>query len=94
MGSTHYEEKAAPRANGEAAKNKNNKRFNLTTGKTAPQAPPLTADITGLAVALGSIAGRVEPEIWHFLRNLRQNLLACAERAEALENSLCLPEGE
>ena len=86
-------QKAAPRANGEAANSKNNKKFILTTEKTAPQAPPLTADITGLAVALGYLAGRVDKETWQFLRNLRQNLLACAERAEALENSLC-PEAK
>ncbi len=62
-----------------------------TTPGASAQLPPLAADLEGLAVSLGILAGKVPAEEWEFLKIFRANLRAAAERAAALENSLEVP---
>ena len=83
--------KAPHRANGEeprtgdAAATNNDK---ATILKDSAQLPPLAADLEGLAVSLGVLAGNVSPEQWEFLKIFRANLRAAAERVAELENNL------
>lgn len=62
-----------------------------TTPDASAQLPPLAADVEGLAVSLGILAGKVPAEEWEFLKIFRSNLRAAAERVAALENSLEVP---
>lgn len=62
-----------------------------TTPGASAQLPPLAADLEGLAVSLGILAGKVPAEEWEFLKIFRANLRAAAERVAALENSLEVP---
>lgn len=57
-----------------------------TTPGASAQLPPLAADLEGLAVSLGILAGKVPAEEWEFLKIFRSNLRAAAERVAALEN--------
>lgn len=57
-----------------------------TTPGASAQLPPLAADLEGLAVSLGVLAGNVPAEEWEFLKIFRANLRAAAERVAALEN--------
>ena len=59
----------------------------ITPGACA-QLPPLAADLEGLAVSLGVLAGNVSSEQWEFLKIFRANLRAAAERVATLETSL------
>lgn len=68
----------------------NLQNFSTTPGSSA-QLPPLAADLEGLAVSLGVLAGNVSSEQWEFLKIFRANLRAAAERAAALENGLEVP---
>lgn len=61
------------------------------TPKACAQFPPLAADLEGLAVSVGVLAGRVSAEDWEFLKMLRANLRATAERVAALENCAEVP---
>ena len=61
------------------------------TPKVCAQLPPLAADLEGLAVSVGVLAGRVSAEDWEFLKMLRANLRAVSERVAVLENSLEVP---
>ena len=63
----------------------------LITPKACAQLPPLAADLEGLAVSVGVLAGRVSAEDWEFLKMLRANLRAVSERVAVLENSLEVP---
>lgn len=63
--------------------------LSITPGASAPL-PPLSADLEGLAVSLGVLAGRVSPEQWEFLKIFRANLRA-AERVAALESNMETP---
>ena len=65
-----------------------------TTLGNSAQLPPLAADLEGLAVSLGILAGKVPAEEWEFLKIFRANLRAAAERVAALENSLEVPHGQ
>ena len=83
--------KAPHRANGEEPKPEENTAFlqkSPITPKCSAQLPPLAADLEGLAVSLGVLAGNVSPEQWEFLKIFRSNLRAAAERVAALENNL------
>lgn len=62
-----------------------------TTPDASAQLPPLAADLEGLAVSLGVLAGKVSAEEWEFLKIFRANLRAAAERVAALENALEVP---
>jgi len=62
-----------------------------TTPDASAQLPPLAADLEGLAVSLGILAGKVSAEEWEFLKIFRANLRAAAERVAALETSLEAP---
>lgn len=62
-----------------------------TTPGASAQLPPLAADLEGLAVSIGVLAGNVSSEQWEFLKMFRTNLRAAAERVAALENSLEVP---
>lgn len=62
-----------------------------TTPDASAQLPPLAADLEGLAVSLGVLAGKVSAEEWEFLKIFRANLRAAAERVAALEISLEVP---
>mgnify|MGYP001348673754 FL=1 len=62
-----------------------------TTPGASAQLPPLAADLEGLAVSLGVLAGKVSAEEWEFLKIFRANLRAAAERVAALENALEVP---
>ena len=62
-----------------------------TTPGTSAQLPPLAADLEGLAVSLGVLAGNVSSEQWEFLKIFRANLRAAAERVAALETNLEVP---
>ena len=62
-----------------------------TTPGACAQLTPLAADLEGLAVSLGVLAGNVSSEQWEFLKMFRTNLRAAAERVAALENSLEVP---
>lgn len=84
-------EKAAPRGNGEAAKCGTMMDWIVSTKPAVAQASPLASDIKNMAVALGTLAARLEKDDWDYLRMLRQNLLDCADRAAALENFLEIP---
>lgn len=86
--------KALHRANGEEPKHEEsttNLQKSPTTPETSAQLPPLAADLEGLAVSLGVLAGNVTSEQWKFLKIFRSNLRAAAERVAALENSLEIP---
>lgn len=86
--------KALRCANSEEPKNEestNNLQKSPTTPETSAQLPPLAADLEGLAVSLGVLAGSVSPEQWEFLKLFRSNLRAAAERVASLENSLEIP---
>lgn len=87
-------EKALHRANGEEPKHEEgttNLQKSPTTPRKSVQLPPLAADLEGLAVSLGVLAGKVPAEEWEFLKIFRANLRAAAERVTALENSLEVP---
>lgn len=89
-------EKALRCANSEKAQNEE-ASSNLQTVPTTPgnsaQLPPIAADLEGLAISLGVLAGKVPAEEWEFLKIFRTNLRAVAERVAALENSLEAPRG-
>lgn len=91
----HQANKKALRcANSERAKGEegsDNLRFVPTTPGTCAQLSPLAADLEGLAVSLGVLAGNVSSEQWEFLKIFRANLRSAAERVAALENSLEVP---
>ncbi len=59
-----------------------------STFRKSTQLPPLSADLEGLAVSLGILAGNVSPEQWEFLKIFRSNLRSIAERVAALECNL------
>lgn len=87
-------EKAPRRTTGERPQNEEraiNLHPSLTTPKACAQLPPLAADLEGLAVSVGVLAGRVSAEDWEFLKMLRANLRAVSERVAVLENSLEVP---
>lgn len=87
-------EKALRCANSEKAKSEeatSNLHAVPTTPGASAQLPPLAADLEGLAVSLGVLAGKVPAEEWEFLKIFRANLRAAAERVAALENSLEVP---
>lgn len=75
----------------EKEESSNNLQVVLTTPRASTQLPPLAADLEGLAVSIGILAGKVPAEEWEFLKLLRSNLRAAAERVAALENSLEVP---
>lgn len=89
------DEKALRCGNSERAKGEGETTANLRAVPTTPgasaQLPPLAADLEGLAVSLGVLAGNVSSEQWEFLKIFRANLRAAAERVAALENSLEVP---
>lgn len=88
------DEKALRCGNSERAEGEEgsaNLRAVSTTPGTYAQLPPLAADLEGLAVSLGVLAGNVSSEQWEFLKMFRTNLRAAAERVAALENSLEVP---
>ena len=62
-----------------------------TTPGASAQLPPLAADLEGLAVSLGVLAGNISSEQWEFLKIFRANLRAAAERVAALETNLEIP---
>ena len=62
-----------------------------TTPGSSAQLPSLAADLEGLAVSLGVLAGNVSSEQWEFLKIFRANLRAAAERVAALETNLEVP---
>lgn len=64
--------------------------ISITLGAST-QLPPLAADLEGLAVSLGVLAGNVSSEQWEFLKIFRANLRAAAERVAALETNLEAP---
>ncbi len=66
-------------------------RNDSITSVRSTQLPPLAADLEGLAVSLGVLAGNVSSEQWEFLKIFRANLRAAAERVAALENNLEVP---
>lgn len=90
------DEKALHRTTGERAQNEESTKIlqdvPITPGNSA-QLPPIAADLEGLAVSLGILAGKVPAEEWEFLKIFRTNLRAVAERVAALENSLEAPRG-
>lgn len=91
---SHINEKALRCANSEKAKieeSSNNLQDVLTTPGASAQLPPLAADLEGLAVSLGILAGKVPAEEWEFLKIFRANLRAAAERVAALESNLETP---
>ena len=94
MTSESMNEKAPRRTTGERAQNEE-RTINLQavsiTPKVCAQLPPLASDLEGLAVSVGVLAGRVSAEDWEFLKMLRANLRAIAERVAALENGLEVP---
>lgn len=94
MNSENMNEKAPRRTTGERAPNEE-RTINLQavsiTPKVCVQLPPLASDLEGLAVSVGVLAGRVSAEDWEFLKMLRANLRATAERVAALENGLEVP---
>lgn len=87
-------EKALRCANSERPKSEeatsNLQNFSTTPGSSA-QLPPLAADLEGLAVSLGVLAGNVSSGQWEFLKLFRANLRAAAERVAALETNLEIP---
>lgn len=88
------DEKALRCANSERAKGEEgsgNLRAVPTTPGTCAQLSPLAADLEGLAVSLGVLAGNVSSEQWEFLKVFRANLRTAAERVAALENTLEVP---
>lgn len=89
------DEKALRCWNSERAEREGETTGNLravpTTPGTYAQLTPLAADLEGLAVSLGVLAGNVSSEQWEFLKMFRTNLRAAAERVAALENSLEVP---
>lgn len=62
-----------------------------TTPGASAQLPPIAADLEGLAVSLGVLAGKVPAEEWEFLKIFRANLRAAADRVAALENHAEVP---
>ncbi len=46
----------------------------------------LSQDLQSCAASVGALAGQVGEDQWRFLRLLRENLLAHAEQARALED--------
>lgn len=94
MNSENMNEKAPRRTTGERGQNEErtiNLQVVFTTPKACAQLPPLASDLEGLAVSVGVLAGRVSAEDWEFLKMLRANLRAVAERVAALENGLEVP---
>lgn len=90
------DEKALRCANSEKAQNEeasSNLQAVPTTPGNSAQLPPIAADLEGLTVSLGILAGKVPAEEWEFLKIFRTNLRAVAERVAALENSLEAPRG-
>lgn len=85
----------APRCANSGGPKREDSASNLQAVPTTPgapaQLPPLSADLEGLAVSVGVLAGRVSAEDWEFLKILRTNLRAVAERVAALENGLEVP---
>lgn len=59
-----------------------------TTPDVPAQLSPIAADLEGLAVSLGVLAGKVPSEEWEFLKIFRANLRAAVERVAALESNL------
>lgn len=94
MTSESMNEKAPRRTTGERTQNEDAPSdlhaLSITRSHSA-QLPPLAADLEGLAVSVGVLAGRVSAEDWEFLKMLRANLRAVSERVAALENSLEVP---
>lgn len=91
---TAIDEKALRCGNSERAKGEEgsaNLRAVPTTPGASAQLTPLAADLEGLAVSIGVLAGNVSSEQWEFLKMFRANLRAAAERVAALENSLEVP---
>lgn len=88
------DKKALRCANSEKAQNEDATR-NLQPVPTTPgasaQLPPIAADLEGLAVSLGVLAGKVPAEEWEFLKIFRANLRAAANRVAALENHAEVP---
>ena len=89
------DEKALRCGNSERAEGEGETTANLRAEPTTPgactQLTPLAADLEGLAVSLGVLAGNVSSEQWEFLKIFRANLRSAAERVAALENSLEVP---
>lgn len=85
----------APRCANSGGPKREDSASNLQAVPTTPgapaQLPPLSADLEGLAVSVGVLAGRVSAEDWEFLKMLRANLRAAAERVAALENCAEVP---
>lgn len=84
-------EKALRCANSERAQGEeqaNDLRDVPTTPDAPAQLPSIAADLEGLAVSLGVLAGKVPSEEWEFLKIFRANLRAAAERVAALESNL------
>ena len=92
--SLELNEKALRCANSEEPKNEestnNLHTVPITPGDSA-QLPPLAADLEGLAVSIGVLAGKVNAEEWEFLKVLRSNIQSAAEQAAELENNLEIP---
>lgn len=84
---------AAPRANGEAAQKGKVQIFRPhdSAASDSPQLPPLAAELEGLAVSLGELAGSVGPEQWAFIALVRENMRALAESVGALEKYMVAP---
>ena len=94
MSNESMNEKAPRRTTGERTQNEDapSDLHTLSITRSHPaQLPPLAADLEGLAVSVGVLAGRVSAEDWEFLKMLRANLRAVAERVAALENGLEVP---
>mgnify|MGYP006998874041 CR=1 FL=1 len=62
-----------------------------TTSLQTMQHTPLAAELSGMAVSIGVLAGKVDAESWEFLNILRSNLKAAAEMASNLESNLEVP---
>lgn len=93
--SLELNEKALRCANSEEPKregtpSKNTQR-EATTLLQATQVTPLAAELSGLAVSIGVLAGKVNAEEWEFLKVLRSNIQSAAEQAAELENNLEIP---
>ncbi|MGN0008672.1 MAG: hypothetical protein ACI33N_03330 [Desulfovibrionaceae bacterium] len=89
------QKKKAPHCTTSERANSEDKTVNLqeepTTAEAPAQLPPVAADLEGLAVSLGVLAGKIPTKEWEFLKIFRANLRATAERVAALENSLEVP---
>lgn len=92
---TESQKEKAPHCTTSERANNEDKTGNLqevpTTAAAPVQLPPLAADLEGLAVSLGTLAGKVPAEEWEFLKLFRLNLRATAERVAALETTVAIP---